>query len=135
MTSLPVSADEYCAIEGVKHSPLIDRGGVGRMLSVPTSKLYRRLPALMRLPNNPFPGPVLGNGSGARWDPVAIDHWIRAGGEFAPVAHPAPAESQLSDAWASRLDDRATHLALEEPVAPEEPVAIEEPTELEEPEI
>lgn len=71
---------------------LIDRAGVARKLGITVEKFYTRYPKLLALPNNPFPGPVLGNLSGARWDPRAIDRWIEAGGEHA-TQPPAPATS------------------------------------------
>lgn len=71
---------------------LIDRPSVARKLGMTVEKFYRRYAELRALAINPFPGPVLGNQSGARWDPRAIDRWIEAGGEHA-TQPPAPATS------------------------------------------
>lgn len=70
---------------------LIDRPGVANMLGITVEKLYRRLTELQALEHNPFPQPVLGAMSGARWDPDAITRWIKAGGEHAAAAPPPPA--------------------------------------------
>ncbi len=111
---------------------LIDRAEVAHRLGISLDKLYQRLPQLRTNPVNPFPGPVLGNMRGARWDPAAIDRWIAAGGEHAtqppaagPAAAPGPGAIAVSDAlgapggydegyWAAELLRRSKALAAGE---------------------
>lgn len=79
---------------------LIDRAAVARMLGMTVEKFYRRYPELRANAINPFPGPVLGNQSGARWSPTAIAKWIEAGGEHAtqPPGPTSPGTSDSADA-------------------------------------
>lgn len=62
---------------------LLDRAGVARKLGITVEKFYRNRPELEA---DGFPRPVLGNMSGARWDPAAIDRWLDS-----KIAQGAPA--------------------------------------------
>lgn len=95
---------------------LIAREEVAGMLGMTVDKFYHRLRDLQANPNNPFPGPVLGRMSGARWDPRSIERWIAAGGEHAdsPPKTPAPTAVQAAadnDDMADELDRRAAEIA------------------------
>jgi len=95
---------------------LITRAALARMLGLTVEKLYKRQKELEANPVNPLPGPVLGNMSGARWDPAAIERWIAAGGEHAPAnpattAPLASAKASVED-WGAQLDSNARRLAV-----------------------
>ena len=100
---------------------LIDRAAVARKLGMTVEKFYRRQTELMANPINPFPGPVLGAMSGARWNPTAIDRWIDAGGEHAtappgvrclgPITQIAAFPPDPDDDWGALLDANAKLMA------------------------
>lgn len=96
---------------------LIDRAGVALMLGITVEKFYRRYAELRANPANPFPGPALGNQSGARWDPLAIERWIDAGGEHGtaqPVPPPGAAMGEAAERQAAKAARRARAQALAE---------------------
>lgn len=69
-------------------TPLLDRAGVARRLSVSMDWIYRNIDRL-----DGFPPPVFGRGRGARWDPLAIDKWLALRrGDIAPAAPAAAAD-------------------------------------------
>ena len=101
---------------------LIDRKAVATRIAMQVPKFYHRYAELRAHPLNPFPGPVIGNGRGARWDPDAIDAWIKAGGEHAtrsprsaaPIAAvPADISALDIDGWRAELARRSERLAAE----------------------
>lgn len=86
---------------------LLDRQAVARRLNISVEVLYRRVAQLYA---DGFPRPALGQMSGARWDPVAIDRWLdrkMAADGLADAGNDNDEEAR----FAALLDARAAELA------------------------